>query len=734
MTSTTTNSNTAQQSWSNQYNALKNSLNQAAIAVDTLQKIYDVGRPSSPALTTEQQRILEQAYQRHLEASASVTSFVTDTPTQLLRLSMQADAIAADTSRSLFDRETARQTSTRLTQGVSEFLQIRTSEAWQTPGELQYKIGNYERFTSATGIQERIDSSTMTGRAIATWELVKNQLSAQFDGGTQTLQQLRDNGFNVPTDYELCVNLLSIVKGKALTALMPAPDFFKDSPTLPGDWKTTGERVYQDGIKSIVNPEEQACKLILDKRDVKELFRKYGLADDTFLNQLDALSIDEISFNVSREVLNQALATETALSSLTGTSGLTAVTFDQQVQQTTASLSSSAALMRTFADNLEAVGLQTLDGAKIGANIFAVDNDQLHLNTVIGGQNVMVLASLDFGGETVSDAGPGGALHLTGIQTINGQTPPEGAYTIDPQDLEAFGFTFDNLLNGTVGAAGQALITGLDPATQAATGAPVPQVQITFLSDGQTWRSLEVAGGSTFSTLRDDEGNVISATYSRELGAGVKLNEVYDASNTLLYSEKIEPVLTGANAGQLKETLIRPDGSGYIFQRGVDGQEIADTRVRVAPYDQRLASTFSDVPSFIDAIKSGKPLPIVANGLRLLNDLDQLYTPGGSLPQLGTANTIAAGALSLYNLNNALKHGDAFDKLSATAFALNGTTNALIAAGVISKTGAVVVKGVIAQLLTPELIADCAQDTRASGLFDSENRSAANDGAWEMAA
>lgn len=48
--------------------------------------------------------------------------------------------------------------------------------------------------------------------------------------------------------------------------------------------------------------------------------------------------------------------------------------------------------------------------------------------------------------------------------------------------------------------------------------------------------------------------------------------------------------------------------------------------------------------------------------------------------------------------------------------------------------GAVVVQGMVAQLVTPEMIAGCPRDTRASGQFDLENRFVASDWAWEVAA
>jgi Ca2+-binding RTX toxin-like protein len=429
--SNTTTQSVGQQHWSNQYNALNNSLRAAAASVDAIRQLYGVGRPSSPSLTSDQQRNLEQAYQHHLEASAAVTSFVTGTQGQMLRMSVTADALAADASRSLWDREYARQTSATLQQRTIEFLQVKSNESWQVPSSLQYTVDHKILAAGATGIVERgTDTSTTAGKVIAAFDTVKNLLSSSLADGAQTVQQLREIGLNLPNDYEICVAIMGIPSGRVIKELLPMPDSFKSWPTLPSpfqmpwDTKTIGEKLYKDGVKSVIKSitaEEEFCKVHLNKSDVKDLLRKYGLADDALFDRMDLLGVDEIAFNVSREFFNQALATQAVLSSLSKTSGLTAAVFDQQVRQATASLSSSATLMATYAHEFEAAGFEALDGAVFGEDRFSVTNNQLYLHTSSGNQDVVVLASLNFTGKTLSDAGPGGALQLTQIQSINGQ-------------------------------------------------------------------------------------------------------------------------------------------------------------------------------------------------------------------------------------------------------------------------------------------------------------------------
>lgn len=61
-----------------------------------------------------------------------------------------------------------------------------------------------------------------------------------------------------------------------------------------------------------------------------------------------------------------------------------------------------------------------------------------------------------------------------------------------------------------------------------------------------------------------------------------------------------------------------------------------------------------DALSLIKAIQSGEPLPIVASGLRLANDIDR-WDGKSDLPGLNGAATVASGILSIMSLDAALK-------------------------------------------------------------------------------
>lgn len=78
-----------------------------------------------------------------------------------------------------------------------------------------------------------------------------------------------------------------------------------------------------------------------------------------------------------------------------------------------------------------------------------------------------------------------------------------------------------------------------------------------------------------------------------------------------------------------------------------------------------VAPTLIDALSLIKAIQSGQPLPIVASGLRLTNDL--VNSAGQPIPNysLSGAANAASGVLSLMSLNAALEQGDTLGALTA---------------------------------------------------------------------
>ncbi|MBN8779576.1 Ig-like domain-containing protein [Thiobacillus sp.] len=78
-----------------------------------------------------------------------------------------------------------------------------------------------------------------------------------------------------------------------------------------------------------------------------------------------------------------------------------------------------------------------------------------------------------------------------------------------------------------------------------------------------------------------------------------------------------------------------------------------------------VAPTIIDALSLIKAIQSGEPLPIVASGLRLTNDL--VNSAGQPVPNysLSGAANAASGILSLMSLDAALQQGDTLGALTA---------------------------------------------------------------------
>ena len=83
-------------------------------------------------------------------------------------------------------------------------------------------------------------------------------------------------------------------------------------------------------------------------------------------------------------------------------------------------------------------------------------------------------------------------------------------------------------------------------------------------------------------------------------------------------------------------------------------------------------TTTQDVLLFIQAIQSGKPLPIVASGLRLATQIDvNLHGVGNINTNLAASADIASGVLSVLSLQNAIKNGDALGIVTSGAQAIN---------------------------------------------------------------
>ncbi|WP_296443458.1 hypothetical protein, partial [Rhodoferax sp. UBA5149] len=311
-----------------------------------------------------------------------------------------------------------------------------------------------------------------------------------------------------------------------------------------------------------------------------------------------------------------------------------------------------------------------------------MNGKHLDIETSVAGKSVSVLAEIS--GDGV-DGDLAADIHIVGIKAINGQALPTGsAYAFDPEDFEAFSFTFPKLINGAVDTTGQFLLVGLDPATQAATGAPAPQVVETPLPQGFT-RTLELGDGVTLTSFYNDDRRLISVaetTAHNSFESSTKTFTVNaDGSQVLATVASRTTDVDGAYTGTETDVIAR---KVYTIAGDVDGNPIRFENVDATANLQNsdAATVFSDVNGFLGAFKSGQTLPAFASGLRLVNDLN--IANGTPMPDLGAASQVAAGALSFYNLYNAMNKGDTFSQVNATLSAVNYANIALNA----SATGA----------------------------------------------
>ncbi|MFZ5511915.1 MAG: Ig-like domain-containing protein [Pseudomonadota bacterium] len=161
-------------------------------------------------------------------------------------------------------------------------------------------------------------------------------------------------------------------------------------------------------------------------------------------------------------------------------------------------------------------------------------------------------------------------------------------------------------------------------------------------SDGRTIRTNTDQNGTVTSRasiqyFEEDNSSIETVTYAD--GRIVKLT--YDGEGTLLRQEAVE------SGGQ---TLLRTISAA--------------------------APTLIDALSLVKAIQSGEPLPILASGLRLANDLSTV-SGAQNLNLTGAAN-VASGILSLMSLDAALERGDTLGAITAGAQAISFSASAYV--------------------------------------------------------
>ncbi|WP_302174619.1 cadherin-like domain-containing protein [uncultured Hydrogenophaga sp.] len=205
---------------------------------------------------------------------------------------------------------------------------------------------------------------------------------------------------------------------------------------------------------------------------------------------------------------------------------------------------------------------------------------------------------------------------------------------------------------------------GLDTLIQTTTlrnaqGGILAKSQVQRFDDSSQIQTEQWPDGTTNVTGLDAAGKVVNITHIKAQPDGSRIETVtaadgritrltYDADGALLQQEAV------STAGQTLQNFLVNNGAAL-----------------------------TDALSLLKAIQTGQPLPIVASGLRLANELSDLN--GAHSAGLNAAANVASGVLSLYALDRALQQGDGMAALSAAAQTVHFAASAY--AGYLGYTG-----------------------------------------------
>jgi Ca2+-binding RTX toxin-like protein len=190
---------------------------------------------------------------------------------------------------------------------------------------------------------------------------------------------------------------------------------------------------------------------------------------------------------------------------------------------------------------------------------------------------------------------------------------------------------------------------------------------VEFSTNGTIVQEARLDEYTTVRFVLGQNGEVTRAESSRNEFGGVTTNEYKGAD--LIGTTIVRPI----DGGSAVE-FIRPDGSGERYTVNSAGAIVGEKK-DIPSYGQTLLSAINDTTSLIEAIKSGKPLPIVVSGLKLVNTLDR----NNAIPGLNTATSVGTAVLSIYSLSQALKSGDGLAVLNSATQTIAAVGNAVAA-------------------------------------------------------
>lgn len=201
-------------------------------------------------------------------------------------------------------------------------------------------------------------------------------------------------------------------------------------------------------------------------------------------------------------------------------------------------------------------------------------------------------------------------------------------------------------------------------------------IVITYLPESQTnldgtvttiYRTPDGSIASTSTTIIYDDGSAIK---TMNYADGRVIRTATDINGTITSYASIQ----NFDDGSYIETVQYSNGKKVQLVYDSDGnlssqQEIESGGHTLQKVIGQYGGTVIDALSLIRAIQTGEPLPVVASGLRLANDLSSLS--GSQNLNLSGAANVASGVLSLMGLEAALERGDTMGAITAGAQAVS---------------------------------------------------------------
>lgn len=188
-----------------------------------------------------------------------------------------------------------------------------------------------------------------------------------------------------------------------------------------------------------------------------------------------------------------------------------------------------------------------------------------------------------------------------------------------------------------------------------------------------------VSGVTTQTVATRINGNDVNVTYTYDPVSGEAVPHV----NTINGKPPINQQMTDEAFKQVNPSQLATGSTGGADIGGTISANDAAHSTGAQTLAQAIATTaptLIDALSLLNAIKTGQPLPILASGLRVANDLspkvDALGNAIAPNYALNGAANAASGVLSLMSLDAALQRGDTLGALTSGAQALSFGTQA----------------------------------------------------------